>query len=136
MIELQTLECGSLPKEVFDACRVGYSVYLTPCKYCGKTLISIDSQSERDQDQEGFRTFAYFRCECGAKLKRLALDLASSKRKSGFFCKQGVISPLFRKGRHNAKDAFNADAYAIDFFSSSSMTRHRYIVMEDAIKLK
>lgn len=128
---MTNLDCGSIPAELFESCRTGYSVYMTRCKHCDLMLVSIRSDVERIDD--GYKVHAFFRCRCGAKLKKLAVVLAPGGE--GYKCHQGVLSPLYRKGRTKVKTPFEPDGYAVDFTINGS-SRHRYIVTQNKITYK
>ena len=134
---LKTLECGSIPEELFKSLENGYSVYMTPCKSCGKTLISVRNGSS-EIDGETVKIYGFFQCECGAKFKRAALELPGAK--GGYSCAQGMVKKLVKTRTVAASRAAKGKpvtevvAYAIDFYFESK--RKRYVVYPDVIKLK
>lgn len=134
---LKTLECGSVPGELFKSLENGYSVYMTPCKSCGKTLISVRNGSS-EIDGEIVKIYGFFQCECGAKFKRVALELPGAK--NGYNCAQGMVKKLIRMRTAAAsrvakgKPTPEIVAYAIDFYFEGK--RKRYVVYPDVIKLK
>ena len=134
---LKTLECGSIPEELFKALENGYSVYMTPCKSCGKTLISVKNGSS-EINGETVKIYGFFQCECGAKFKRAALELPGAK--NGYTCAQGLVKKLVKTRTVAASRAAKGKqitevvAYAIDFYFEGK--RKRYVVYPDVIKLK
>lgn len=134
---LKTLECGSIPEELFKSLENGYSVYMTPCKNCGKTLISVRNGSS-EIDGGSVKIYGFFQCECGAKFKRAALELPGAK--GGYSCAQGMVKKLVKTRTVAASRAAKGKpitevvAYAVDFYFEGK--KKRYVVYPDAIKLK
>lgn len=131
--KLSSLECGSLPEELHKALENGYSVYLTPCHKCGKTLISMKNSSIQSPGE--VKIYAFFKCECGARFKRVALELPGAK--DGYSCAQGLIKKLIKPRRAAVRGKAIKNevvAYAIDFYFNGQ--KKRYIVSKDTITLK
>jgi hypothetical protein len=123
------LTCGSVPEELFESLLLGYSVYLMPCKNCGKTLVNI--KSEVVPTDEGHKVYAYFKCECGKKYRKVALDLHNE----GYLCRQGLVHKQPERIRHGMQGWSNPSVYYITFYDND-MEPVYYIVRRDEIQLK
>lgn len=133
MIDPLAMTCGSIPEEVFNALQTEFSAYLTSCKDCGRPLISV--KVKHDTNSEFIRVYGFFHCQCGAKFKRLALDLSPGS--GGYKCKQGAVTKIYKDQRKKLENPFVPDILAVDFVAlRKERTEYRYLITPTSIKLK
>ena len=129
MINFKDFTCGSNPEELFDSLRLGFSVYLMPCKNCNKTLINI--KSEVNASEAGHEIVAYFKCDCGKKYRKVVLDLYNS----GYKCRQGLIHKQVQKLRRKEASPTGPSKYYITFHDDD-MNPVYYEVTKENVQFK
>lgn len=125
-MKLTDLTCGNEPSELFHSLRVGASVYLIPCKHCGRTLVSIKTVV----DETNASMTAYFRCECGGKFKKPVLDIESGHL--ALTARVHVVPERMRKGIQG----WSNPSRCYISFEDETQGNVYYIVTDETIRLR
>ncbi|NCC19877.1 hypothetical protein EOM33_02325 [Candidatus Saccharibacteria bacterium] len=125
-MKLQDLTCGNNPKALFHSLRVGSSVYLIPCKHCGKVLVSIKTSV----DETSMAMTAYFKCECGGKFKKPVITIDD-----GHLVMSARVHVVPERMRKGIQGWSNPSRCYISFEDETHGNVY-YIVTDETIRLK